>query len=148
MSELGSPDRHDDSAPIYQTSMLYEDEDQSHSKTPLLPKSQSQEYENETAPTDAMKELEMGDVKNLSPSPSPSPSPRPNSTFGVDDEWTPSPRFKRPYSRSRTRSFRRTCLLFLLKAVLAVWGGVVLYNVVRYCARVSQSLRSRIYPEA
>ncbi|RLL94821.1 hypothetical protein CFD26_100008, partial [Aspergillus turcosus] len=125
MSELGSPDRHDDSAPIYQSSML--DEDQSHSTAPLLPK--SQEYE--TAPADGMKELEMGDVKNFSPS----PSPRPSSTLGIDDEWTPSPRFKRPHSRSRTRTFRRTCLLFLLKAVLAVWFGVVLYNVVRYCAR-------------
>lgn len=136
MSELGSPDRNDDPAPIYQTPML--DDDQFHSTAPLLPKSQ----EHETAPADGMKELEMGDVKSLSPSPS--PSPRPSSTLGIDDEWTPSPRFKRTHSRSRT--FRRTCLLFLLKAVLAVWFGVVLYNVVRYCARVSQSLRARIQP--
>ncbi|KAF7133650.1 hypothetical protein CNMCM5793_004942 [Aspergillus hiratsukae] len=135
MSELGYSDRHDDSASIYQTSML--DDDQSHSTAPLLPKSKSQEYGNETTPADAMKELEMGDVKNLSPSLS--PGPRPSSTFGMIDEWTPSPRFKRPHSRSGSRSFRRTCLLFLLKAVLAVWFGVVLYNVVRYCARSHKS---------
>jgi hypothetical protein len=103
------------------------DEDQSHSAAPLLPK--SEDYE--TAPADGMKELEMGDVKNLSPS----PSPRPSSAFGVDDEWTP--RFKR--SHARPRSFRRTCLLFLLKAVLAIWFSVVLYNVIRYCARSPRS---------
>ncbi|PKX94683.1 uncharacterized protein P174DRAFT_390233 [Aspergillus novofumigatus IBT 16806] len=123
MSEIDPSDHHHGSAPIYQPSML--DEDQSHSAAPLLPK--SDEYE--TASADGMKGLEMGDVKNLSPS----PSPRPSSTFMVDDEWTP--RFKR--SHTRTRSFRRTCLLFLLKAVLAVWFSVVLYNVIRYCAKHS-----------
>ncbi|GFG04445.1 hypothetical protein IFM61392_03322 [Aspergillus lentulus] len=121
MSGLGPSDHHHDSAPTYQPSML--DEDQSHSTAPLLSKSEAYE----AAPADGMKELEMGDVKNLIPS----PSPRPSSTFGVDDEWTP--RFKRSHSQSR--SFRRTCLLFLLKAVLAVWFSVVLYNVIRYCAK-------------
>jgi hypothetical protein len=125
MSEVGPSDHHHESAPTYEPSML--DEDQSHSAAPLLPK--SEDYE--TAPADGMKELEMGDVKNLSPS----PSPRPSSAFGVDDEWTP--RFKR--SHARPRSFRRTCLLFLLKAVLAIWFSVVLYNVIRYCARVRHS---------
>ncbi|EAW23180.1 uncharacterized protein NFIA_018810 [Aspergillus fischeri NRRL 181] len=123
MSEIGPSDHHHDSASTYQPSML--DEDQSHSAAPLLPK--SDDYE--TASADGMKELEMGDVKNLSPS----PSPRPGSTFMVDDEWTP--RFKR--SHTRTRSVRRTCLLFLLKAVLAVWLSVMLYNVIRYCAKQS-----------
>ncbi|RHZ49116.1 uncharacterized protein CDV56_106467, partial [Aspergillus thermomutatus] len=123
MSEVGPSDQNHDFAPTYEAAML--DEDQSHSTAPLLPKP----HEYETAPADGMKELEMGDVKDLSP------SPRPSLTFGIEDEWTP--RFKRTHSRSR--SFRRTCLLFLLKAVLAVWFSVVLYKVIRYCAQSSKS---------
>ncbi|GIC93936.1 uncharacterized protein Aud_010424 [Aspergillus udagawae] len=125
MSEVGPSDHHHDSALTYQASMV--DEDQSHSAAPLLPK--SEDYG--TASADGMKELEMGDVKHLSPT----PSPRPSSSFGIDDEWTPS--FKRAHPRSR--SFRWTCLLFLLKAVLAVWFSVILYNVIRYCARSPKS---------
>ncbi|GIJ84326.1 hypothetical protein Asppvi_003166 [Aspergillus pseudoviridinutans] len=125
MSEVGPSDHHHDSAPTYQTSL--QDEDQSHSAAPLLPK--SGDYE--TTPADGMKELEIGDVKNFSPS----PNPRPSSSFGIDDAWTPG--FKRTHSRSRTS--RWTCLLFLLKAVLAVWFSVMLYNVIRYCARSPKS---------
>ncbi|KAF7174265.1 hypothetical protein CNMCM5623_006837 [Aspergillus felis] len=125
MSEVGPSDHHHDSAPTYQTSM--QDEDQSHSAAPLLPKS----GDHETTPPEGMKELEMGDVKHLSPS----PNPRPSSSFGIDDEWTPS--FKRTHSRPRT--FKWTCLLFLLKAVLAFWFSVMLYNVIRYCARSPKS---------
>lgn len=124
MSEIGLSDNHHDSASTCQLSMP--DEDQSHSAAPLLPK--PEDYE--TAPADGMKELEMGDIKN----PSLSPSPRPGSIFTVDDdEWTPG--FKR--SHTRARRARRACLLFLLKAVLAVWFSAVLYNVIRYCAKVS-----------